>query len=352
MEKPLKVGIIGLGNIANVHIAGWAESPLAEVVAGCDIDPLKIDHWNKEYNLKKFAYDAAELINDPDIDIIDICTPNNCHAPQTIAALEAGKHVLCEKPLAPTVDEIRRMIAARDASGKMLMTAHQLRFTGTARALKNEIDSGALGAIYHARAWWLRRAGAPIRPSLIYKSQAYAGVGIDLGVHVIDLVLWLMGNPQPVTVSGVACSQIALQDGAFSDWGGEIPKDFDVDEFAAGFVRFENGASLMIEVSWLLNHTTDQDDVQTWLYGTKAGAHWPSCMLYETNNVLKQHYDRILKKTEDRIRPHYLECVEFAEAIMRDGPSPVPSEQSLQVGQILEALYKSQEIGREVEIAN
>ena len=259
---------------------------------------------------------------------------------------------MCEKPLAPTVDEIKRMIAARDASGKLLMTAHHLRFSGSARALKAEIDSGAMGAIYHARAWWLRRAGAPIRPSLIYKSQAYAGVGIDLGVHVIDLALWLMGNPQPVSVSGVARSEIASQKGAFSNWGGDIPDDFDVDEFAAGFVRFENGASLIIEVSWLLNHTTEQDDIQTWLYGTKAGAHLPSCVLYETNNDLKQHYDRTIKRIEDKIRPHYLECVEFAEAIINGGPSPVPAEQSLQVGQILEALYQSQEAGREVEITN
>jgi predicted dehydrogenase len=187
---------------------------------------------------------------------------------------------------------------------------------------------------------------------LIYKSQAFAGVAIDLGVHVIDLALWLMGNPQPVSVSGVARSEIAAQQGAFSNWGGDIPDDFDVDEFAAGFVRFENGATLIIEVSWLLNHNTDQDDVQTWLYGTRAGAHWPSCELFETNNILKQHYDRTIKKIEDKIRPHYLECVEFAEAIINGGPSPVPAEQSLQVGQILEALYQSQAAGREVEIMN
>jgi predicted dehydrogenase len=92
--------------------------------------------------------------------------------------------------------------------------------------------------------------------------------------------------------------------------------------------------------------------VQTWLYGTKAGAHWPSCVLYETNNQLKQHYDRALKRTADKIRPHYQECVEFAEAIVSGSPSPVPTEQSLQVGQILEALYKSQETGREVLIAD
>lgn len=350
MTRKLKVGIVGLGTIANVHAGGWKATPNAELVAGCDINPDVFERWDKVHGLKNFSTDPFEFINDPEFDIIDICTPNNFHAQQTIAALEAGKHVLCEKPLAPTVDEIRRMISARDRSGKLLMTAHQLRFTGTARALKAEIDSGALGDIYHARAWWLRRSGAPLRESLINKSQAYAGVGLDLGVHVIDLALWLMGNPRPVSVSGIARTEIAGQEGAFSNFGGHIPKDFDVDEFSLALVRFENSASLFVEVSWLLHHP-NEEDVQTWLYGKKGGAHWPSCVLYETNNSLKQHYDRSLKRIEDKLRPHYQECVEFAEAIINDDPSPVPSEQSLQVAQILEALYKSQEIGQEVLIS-
>jgi predicted dehydrogenase len=350
MTKKLKVGIIGLGGIANLHAGGWKASEHAELVAGCDINPGVFERWKVEHGIENLTTDPDELINNPELDIIDICSPNNYHARQTIAALNAGKHVLCEKPLAPTVNEIHQMIAARDRAGKLLMTGHHLRFTGTARALKAEIDAGSLGDIYHARAWWLRRSGAPIRPTFIYKDQAFAGVGIDLGVHIIDLVLWLMGNPQPASVSGVARTELALQDGAFSEWGGDIPKGFDVDEFSSAFVRFENGASLIIEVSWLLHHGTDQDDVQTWLYGTRAGAHWPKCEIYETNNTLKQHYNRILKSTKEALRPHHQEIVDFAQAIIDGGPSPVTSESSLQVQMILEALYKSQETGREVLI--
>jgi predicted dehydrogenase len=242
------------------------------------------------------------------------------------------------------------MIAARDRSGKMLMTGHHFRFSGTARALKAEIDAGVLGDIYHTRAWWLRRSGVPVRPSLIYKSQAYAGVGIDLGVHVLDLATWFMGNPQPLAVSGVARIELARQQGAFSKWGGEIPPGFDVDEFSSAFIRFENGASMILEVSWMLHHGMDEDDVQTWLYGTKAGAHWPKCEIYETNSVLKQHYNRALRITQDQLRPHHQEIVEFAQAIVTGKPSPIPAEQSLQVQQILEALYRSQEAGREVTI--
>jgi len=350
MEKKLKVGLIGLGGIANLHAGGWKISEDAELTAGCDVNPDVFERWENEHGLKDLTTDYEELINNPELDIIDVCSPNNYHATQTIAALKAGKHVLCEKPLAPTAREIRDMIAARDQAGKLLMTGHHFRFTGTSRALKSEIDAGALGDIYHARAWWLRRSGAPIRPTFIYKEQAFAGVGIDLGVHVIDLVLWMMGNPNPVSVSGVARTEIALQEGAFSQWGGDIPKGFDVDEFSTAFIRFENGASLIVEVSWLLHHGTDDDDVQTWLYGTKAGADWPKCEIYETNNILKQHYNRSIRLTEEKIRPHHQEIVDFAKAIVNNGPSPVPSEQSLQVQQILEALYKSQETGREVLI--
>lgn len=350
MTKKLKVGLIGLGGIANLHAEGWKQSEHAELVAGCDVNPAVFERWENQHGLKILTTEVEELIQNPELDIIDICSPNNFHARQTIAALNAGKHVLCEKPLAPTVEEIRQMIAARDQAGKLLMTGHHFRFSGTARALKAEIDAGDLGDIYHARAWWLRRSGAPIRPTFIYKEQAYAGVGIDLGVHVIDLVLWFMGNPQPVAVSGVARTELALQDGAFSQWGGDIPKGFDVDEFSTAFVRFENGASLIIEVSWLLHHGTDDDDVQTWLYGKKAGAHWPKCEIYETNNTRKQQYNRTLKITKEKHRPHHQEIIDFAQAVAIGGPSPVPSEQSLQVQLILEALYKSAETGREVII--
>jgi len=339
-----------LGGIANLHAGGWKASEHAELVAGCDVNPAVFERWQTEHGLAKLTTSPQELIADPELDIIDICSPNNYHAPQAIAALKAGKHVLCEKPLAPTAEEIRGMIAARDESGKLLMTAHHFRFSGTARALKAEIEGGDLGEIYHARAWWLRRSGAPIRPTFIYKEQAGAGVGIDLGVHVIDLVLWFMGNPRPVSVSGVARTEIARQPGAFSQWGGDIPSGFDVDEFSTAFVRFENGASLIVEVSWLLHHGSDGDDVQTWLYGTRGGAHWPKCEIYESDNRRKQHYNRSLKVTDEKLRPHHQEIVDFAQAIVDGRPSPVPSEQSLQVQMILEAIYRSQESGAEVRL--
>ncbi len=350
MSDILKVGVIGVGGIARLHMPGWAASEHAEVVAGCDIDEAILHRWGGEYHIEKLVTDPADLFGDPDIDIIDVCTPNNYHAPLTIAALEAGKHVLCEKPLAPTPAEIREMIAARDRSGKMLMTAQHFRFRGSSKAMKAEIETGALGDIYHARSWMLRRAAAPTRPGFILRKHSGGGSCIDIGVHILDLTLWFMGNPRPVAVSGVARAELAHQEGAFSIWGGPIPAEFDVEDFAAAFVRFENGATLVLEVSWLLHHSTDGEDMQMWLYGTRGGCHWPRCEFYESNYVTRQLYDRTLKLTRDHLEPHALECVEFAQAIVDGAPSPVPAEQSLQVMAILDGVYRSQQTGTEVRL--
>jgi predicted dehydrogenase len=152
-------------------------------------------------------------------------------------------------------------------------------------------------------------------------------------------------------VSGVAKAEIAHQKGAFSGWGGKIPKSYDVEDFAAAFVRFETGATLVLEVSWLLHHDTMGEDMQMWLYGTKGGSHWPKCEFYESNHKTKQHYNRELKNRKDRLEAHAQECVEFAQAVANGGDSPVPAEQSLQVMAILDGIYRSQEQGKEVRIS-
>ena len=350
MTSTLKVGVIGVGGIARSHMPGWAASPLAEVVAGADLNEEILQTWGETHGVKKLVTDPAALFNDPDIDIIDVCTPNNYHAPLSIAALEAGKHVICEKPLAPKPADIHKMIAARDASGKLLMTAQHFRFGGASKAMKAELETGTLGDIYHARSWMLRRAAAPVRPGFILKKHSSGGPCIDIGVHILDLTLWFMGNPKPVAVTGVARTELAHQPGAFSIWGGPIPKELDVEDFAAAFVRFENGATLILEVSWLLHHDTEGEDMQMWLYGTKGGAHWPKCEVLSSNNTTHQHYNRTLKLTRDRLEAHAQECVEFAEAVANGAPSPVPAEQSLQVMTILDGIYRSQETGGEITL--
>ena len=163
-KKTLKVGVIGVGGIAGTHFPGWNESPLTEMVAFSDLDAATLERRGKEQGVKKLYAKPEDLIADKSIDIVDICTPNMYHAPLAIAALNAGKHVICEKPLAPTPADIQKMIKARDKAKKLLMTAQHFRFDGKAQAMKAEVDRGALGDVYHARSWWIRRSGAPTRP--------------------------------------------------------------------------------------------------------------------------------------------------------------------------------------------
>ena len=346
----LKVGVIGVGGIAGAHFPGWKESEYAELAAFADVDQGKLTKAGAEQGVTRLYTKPEDLIADPDIDIVDVCTPNMYHTPLALAALEAGKHVICEKPLAPTPGEIRKLIEARDRSGKMLMTAQHFRFDGNSAAMKAEIDVGGLVDIYHARCWMLRRAAAPVRsPGFYLKKHSGGGPCIDIGVHILDLTLWFMGHPKPVTVSGVTQDKLAHLPGAFSIWGGAVPPEFDVEDFASAFVRFDNGATLILEVSWLLHHQTEVEDMQMWLYGDKGGAHWPKNELLTSNHKTQQWLTTSLGRHEHG-SPHAKECKAFAEAVALGKPSPVPAEQSLQVQAILDGLYRSAEERREVRL--
>jgi predicted dehydrogenase len=351
MAETFKVGVIGVGGINRTHMPGWAASPYAEVVAGADVSEQNLRLWGEKHGVARLTTRLEDLFESKDIDIIDICTPNMYHTPLVIAALEAGKHVICEKPLAPTTADIRKMIEARDRSGKELMTAQHFRFSGVARACKAEIDTGALGDIYHARSWMLRRNAFIPTPTFVYKKHAGGGACIDIGVHILDLTLWMMGSPKPVAVSGVARTELSRIPGAFSVWHpGSMPEDMDVEEMALAFVRFEGGATMILEVAWILHHDTEVEDMQMWLYGTRGGCHWPSNQFLSSNYETKQHYNRQLKLSKDIMEPHAFECYEFARALAHGEPSPVPPEQSLHVLSILEGIYQSQKEGREIRL--
>ena len=346
--ETLKVGLVGIGGISRRHMVGWHASPHAQLIAGADVNEEALKTWSQTHGIATSSFE--EMLENPAIDIIDICTPNMYHTPLALAALRAGKHVICEKPLAPTPEEIRKLIAARDASGKELMTAQHFRFAGASQALKREIEAGALGDIYHARGWMLRRNAFLPTPTFVYKKNAGGGACIDIGVHILDLTLWLMGNPKPVSVSGVTRNILSKKEGVFSAWHpGTMPKDMDVEEFASAFVRFENGATLILEVAWLLHHDTEGEDMQMWLYGSEGGSHWPSAKLLNSDYKTKEQYARQLY-TEDVMEPHAFECYEFARALAEGRPSPVPPEESLQVMSILQGIYRSQEAGAEVRL--
>jgi len=353
MSQLLKVGMVGVGGISGSHVPGWEASGDAEIAAGSDLNGAALEAFGRRTGATRLYADAAKLFADAQIDIVDICTPNGSHAPLAIAAMEAGKHVICEKPLATGPDEIRRMIAARDRTGKMLMTAQHFRFAGTSKALKRQLELGVLGDVYHARGWMMRRAGATTsRPGFYVKKLSGGGACIDIGVHILDLTLWMMGNPKPVSVSAATRDVMAKQPGAFSDWDGVVQPEWDVEESAVAFVRFDTGATMVLEVSWFLHHHYDNpfEDIQMWLYGSHGGCHWPRCEIYRADNERQQHTNTQLMRTKDLLEPHAQECLEFAAAIRAGAPSPGPAEESLQVMTIIDGIYRSQEAGGEVKL--
>ncbi len=352
MGKILKVGVVGVGGIARTHMPGWAASANAEVIAGADVVEPALKSWGSTYGVDRLYTDVQDLFRDPDIDIVDVCTPNMYHKELAIGGLQAGKHVICEKPLAPTAEDIQEMMAARDEAGKLLMTAQHFRFSGIAKAMKREIATGALGHVYHARSWMLRRNGFIPSPSFVEKRHSGGGPCIDIGVHVLDLTLWLMGNPKPVAVSGVAGAPLAHIPGQFPAWRPDLPlpKIWDVEDYAVAFVRFDHGGTLILETSWLLHHDIEGEDMQIWLYGDGGGCHYPSAQFLASNYESQQLYNRTLQITRDALEPHAQECVEFAQAVIDGAPSPVPSEHSLQVLAILNGIYKSQAAGKEIPL--
>ena len=353
-DRILKVGCIGAGHVFGHHGRGWADCDKAEIVAISDPDAGALERQGEAFGISRRSTDPAVLLGDPDIDIIDVCAPNGFHADYVVAALEAGKHVLCQKPLAPTSDEIRRIIAARDKARRLVMTAQQYRYASMSQALKATVDAGRLGRVYHARCWYLRRAGLPARPGFIYRRNSGGGACIDIGVHVLDLALWLMGNPQPVTVSGTAHAILATQPDARGQQGAPIPGDIDVEDFAAGFVRFADGSTLAIEVSWLLHHSPNPDK-RIWIYGTEGGLVFPDGRLHHADGESGQLLDtRITPRGAvhgEYERAAYSATLDaFATAVRDGGESPAPPEQSLQVQSILEGIYRSHRSGEEVRL--
>jgi predicted dehydrogenase len=243
MEKILKVGVIGLG-MGRHHVEGFQMHPAAKVTAIVDLNQELLAQCAQKYQVAHQYQDYREMIEQETLDIISIATPNYLHCPITLAAFQAGCHVLCEKPMALNTAEARQMLVASQKAGKRLMINFSYRFMPQSMALRRQADEGLFGQIYYARTVWLRRRGIPgLGGWFTQKKSSGGGALIDLGVHRLDLALWLMGYPRPVYVVG-NCGNFLATD--LAQKGGKL---FDVDDFAAGYVQFENGATLCLEIS-------------------------------------------------------------------------------------------------------
>jgi predicted dehydrogenase len=316
------------------------------VVAAADLSEEALDRACEEFAIPRRFHDWHELVAVPEIDIVDICTPNRTHAAIALAALRSGKHVLCEKPLATTAAEVRNLRDAAVKAERLIMTAQHLRFQPRARQLKALVDAGLVGDIYYTRAQWLRRRLLPPRATFIEQRLSGGGAAFDIGVHVLDLACWFQGFPEPIAVSALTSERLAHRADVSGDWGDWDHERINVEDFAAAFVRFANGAALTLEASWLA-FQPEREFQRLQCFGTGGGLVWPDGTI--TGETGKVPWDlRVSEPAENS--PHHEEILEFARAV-RDGlPSPIPIDQTLQVSRILEALYRSAQLRREIPI--
>jgi len=355
--RKLKVGIIGAGGIAQVtHIPCFQKIDGVEVSAIADINEEKLKFISEKFNIPKTFKNWEDLVNE-DIDIVSICSPNVFHAEQSIKALKAGKNVLCEKPMCLSSEEAERVFEAVEKSGKKFMGAFPRRFTGETVVLKKMIDKGEFGEIYYAKTGYLRRRGIPgLGTWFTNKKLAGGGPMMDVGVHVLDMTLYLMGSPKPELIIGSTYNKFKdkATDGGWppaeTRMGDKSTGTFDVEDLASGFVKLSNGATLIVEASWAGNSDTG---LKTSLFGTKAGAQLPDpqdsskpVRIYsETNGILTDITPQIpqIDSYQEEIN-HFIECV-------RENKEPITKkEEIISVVKIIEGIYKSAETGKPVTV--
>jgi predicted dehydrogenase len=322
--------------------------PDAEVAAITDINQEALERWAEEYQIPRTYQDYRQMLEKETLDIVSIAAPNHLHRPMSLAAFDAGCHVLCEKPMALNASEGRTMLEASQKAGKRLMINFSFRFIPQSMALWRQVESGMLGEIYYARTAWLRRRGMPGFGGW-FGQKALSGGGplIDLGVHRLDLALWLMGYPKPVYVIGNCVHSIAKELAA------QEGKLFDVEDFASGYIQFDNGATLCLEASWT-SHIKEKELMETRLFGTKGGAH--HCNLdegyeFDVETYFEKDGDQYdMKLHHFPATPSHNSMYHFVDAIINGQPHIATGEEGLIVMEIVDALYQSAATGKPVYI--
>jgi len=356
MAKKLRVGIIGCGGIAKgKHLPALAQVRGAELAAFCDIILERAEEAAAEYAPKSRAYtNYKDLLADHSIDVVHVLTPNKSHAEITVDALNAGKHVMCEKPMAKTSKEAQEMVDAAKKNKKLLTIGYQNRQTPENLYLKKAIERGDLGEIYFAKAHAIRRRAVPTWGVFLNEDEQGGGPLIDIGTHALDLTLWLMDNYKPKSVVGNIYKKLGDKAECGNAWGPWDPKEFTVEDSAFGFITMENGATIILESSWALN-TLEVGEAQTTLCGTKAGADTRDGLRINGDDFDRQY---VLKpdlraggaafyegKSTDI---SFIEQRVFYDAILKGTPLTVLPEQAIVVTKILEAIYESAKTGKPV----
>lgn len=342
VSEKLRAGVIGLG-IGKKHVVAYTEHPAVEVVALADPNAQRRAAIAETYAVPHQFDTAEEMFAGCELDLVSIATPNRFHHPLSLAAFEAGCDVLCEKPLALHAEEAREMVQAAKAAGRRLMVNFSYRFHPHAQALKQQVDAGVLGRVYFGRSVWHRRRGIPGFGGWFgQKELAGGGPLIDLGVHRLDLALWWMGFPEPEMVVGSTYNHLGQQKAI------EAGTTYDVEDLAAGFIRFKNGATLILEASWIGN-IAEAEQMETRLWGTEGGlVHRNIHERYEFEGEIYIERDGCQYDLTPHppLPPSGDAMHQFVEAIILEKPHPAPGEEGLLVTEILDGLYHSAASGK------
>lgn len=349
----LKVGVIGIGSISQFHIEPYLENERVELVAFCDLNEERLVEKGKLYGVEKLYTDYKELIGEADIDAVSICTWNNTHAEIAIYALEAGKHVLVEKPLSMTVEEAEAVEEAQKKSGKTLQVGFVRRHGDNAKLLKKFIDYGELGEIYYAKTSCLRRLG---NPGGWFSDVTRSGGGplIDLGVHMIDICWYMMGKPRPVSVSGNTYKKLGnrshIENLSFYQAADYDPNLNDVEDLTNAIIRFENGASIMVDVSFTLQ--LKEDELYVKLFGDKGGAEMEPelAIVTEKHNTILNVTPQLDNLSFDFNKAFQNEINHFVACCLDGSENIAPASDGVQVMRMLTAIYESARTGKEVTL--
>jgi predicted dehydrogenase len=355
MAKLIKVGIIGCGGIANgKHMPSLKKVEDCDMVAFCDIIPERAEKAAKQYGTPdaKVYVDYKELLADPEIDVVHVCTPNRSHSFITVDALEAGKHVMCEKPMAINSEEAKKMLDAAKETGKKLTIGYQSRHRAENIYLKNEAEMGTFGDIYYAKATALRRRAVPTWGVFLNEYEQGGGPLIDIGTHALDMTLWTMNNYKPKYCVGTTYHALNKQTDQGNDWGNWDPEKFTVEDCAFGFVVMENGATITLESSWAINMLDTREAITT-ICGTKAGADMLDGLRI---NGIRQNRKYTFKPEisskgaafydgQANEKPADREARLWIESIINDTDPLVLPEEAYVVTQILEGIYTSAKTG-------
>lgn len=353
-REPLRVGVVGLGLAGQIHLVSYSAIPGVEVIAVADSNPDLLRQVGESAGIPCNYSSWEDLVALDGLDAVSVATPTFLHAPVALAALEAGLHVLCEKPLARTAGEAETMVAAAVRADRVLQTVFNYRRRDDVQTLKRHIDLGGLGRIYHSKASWLRRRSTPGLNSW-FTSRALSGGGplIDLGVHLLDTVLYLLGEPGILSATAATHAQLGPSDrgGSGETAGQRAIAPYDVEDTTVAFLRLAGGSTLVLETSWA-GYVGTGDDMAIVLFGTSGGARI-DVHDYADDDTLRIYAD--IAGTEAEIRPavkggdgHSGVIRSFTETIRSGSWDGQHGEESLRRSRIIDACYASAVQHREI----